>query len=132
MVCGCPSSSTRKFSFFSPGMMSPFCVAATTSSVTTGTSTETVTPASCGFCCCGAAGLCAGAVLSCPGEVGCGPAGACAQIPALPAAANRSEEHTSELQSHLNLVCRLLLEKKKKLTKTILIIKKKKTKKNKH
>src|SRR5260370_14751488 len=28
--------------------------------------------------------------------------------------AGRSEEHTSELQSHLNLVCRLLLEKKKK------------------
>src|SRR5260370_18938208 len=27
---------------------------------------------------------------------------------------DRSEEHTSELQSHLNLVCRLLLEKKKK------------------
>src|SRR5207237_8278258 len=27
---------------------------------------------------------------------------------------HRSEEHTSELQSHLNLVCRLLLEKKKK------------------
>src|SRR4051812_49710448 len=26
---------------------------------------------------------------------------------------NRSEEHTSELQSHVNLVCRLLLEKKK-------------------
>src|SRR5260370_10392638 len=26
---------------------------------------------------------------------------------------SRSEEHTSELQSHLNLVCRLLLEKKK-------------------
>src|SRR5438477_1959560 len=34
----------------------------------------------------------------------------------------RSEEHTSELQSHVNLVCRLLLEKKKK---------KKKEKKNK-
>src|SRR5260370_26377627 len=30
----------------------------------------------------------------------------------------RSEEHTSELQSHLNLVCRLLLEKKKKIKKT--------------
>src|SRR5260370_26978467 len=30
--------------------------------------------------------------------------------------ASRSEEHTSELQSHLNLVCRLLLEKKKKNT----------------
>src|SRR5260370_22665938 len=29
-------------------------------------------------------------------------------------AAQRSEEHTSELQSHLNLVCRLLLEKKKR------------------
>src|SRR5438477_7973198 len=30
----------------------------------------------------------------------------------------RSEEHTSELQSHVNLVCRLLLEKKKKQKKT--------------
>src|SRR5260370_20927751 len=29
----------------------------------------------------------------------------------------RSEEHTSELQSHLNLVCRLLLEKKKNIVK---------------
>src|SRR2546430_7807055 len=29
---------------------------------------------------------------------------------------SRSEEHTSELQSQSNLVCRLLLEKKKKLT----------------
>src|SRR5260370_10901987 len=28
----------------------------------------------------------------------------------------RSEEHTSELQSHLNLVCRLLLEKKNRKT----------------
>src|SRR5207237_3556133 len=31
---------------------------------------------------------------------------------------SRSEEHTSELQSHLNLVCRLLLEKKKKKIET--------------
>src|SRR5688572_32081545 len=31
----------------------------------------------------------------------------------------RSEEHTSELQSQSNLVCRLLLEKKKKNTKQI-------------
>src|SRR5437588_9247978 len=30
------------------------------------------------------------------------------------AALSRSEEHTSELQSHSDLVCRLLLEKKKK------------------
>src|SRR2546427_8717714 len=31
--------------------------------------------------------------------------------------ASRSEEHTSELQSQSNLVCRLLLEKKKKMNK---------------
>src|SRR5436190_11777687 len=31
----------------------------------------------------------------------------------------RSEEHTSELQSHSDLVCRLLLEKKKKNNKSI-------------
>src|SRR5690242_21205231 len=30
-----------------------------------------------------------------------------------PVRIHRSEEHTSELQSHVNLVCRLLLEKKK-------------------
>src|SRR5260370_26553051 len=36
------------------------------------------------------------------------------ELPLLPQKiAYRSEEHTSELQSHLNLVCRLLLEKKK-------------------
>src|SRR5438477_3721490 len=33
------------------------------------------------------------------------------------ALATRSEEHTSELQSHVNLVCRLLLEKKKNVDK---------------
>src|SRR5258706_8653170 len=35
----------------------------------------------------------------------------------------RSEEHTSELQSLTNLVCRLLLEKKKKVDKHALIVK---------
>src|SRR5205085_3782326 len=40
--------------------------------------------------------------------------------------AKRSEEHTSELQSQSNLVCRLLLEKKKKKNKTKIIEKKKK------
>src|SRR2546429_5090067 len=35
-------------------------------------------------------------------------------VPRLSAVAPRSEEHTSELQSRLHLVCRLLLEKKKK------------------
>src|SRR3712207_6930565 len=42
-----------------------------------------------------------------------------AVLPAAPsflAAASRSEEHTSELQSRQYLVCRLLLEKKKKQT----------------
>src|SRR6266850_6364948 len=38
----------------------------------------------------------------------------------------RSEEHTSELQSPCNLVCRLLLEKKKKIKKNNLKKKKKK------
>src|SRR4029077_21297669 len=40
---------------------------------------------------------------------------ASARMPGRPTnrCSNRSEEHTSELQSHWNLVCRLLLEKKK-------------------
>src|SRR6266540_7228484 len=42
---------------------------------------------------------------------------------------DRSEEHTSELQSHHDLVCRLLLEKKKKNQFSSLIKKKKKKKK---
>src|SRR5690349_22835562 len=40
----------------------------------------------------------------------------------------RSEEHTSELQSRRDLVCRLLLEKKKKKKKTIMKSKNKNTK----
>src|SRR5208337_5627022 len=45
--------------------------------------------------------------------------------------ATRSEEHTSELQSPMYLVCRLLLEKKKKKKKNNNIKKKKKKKKHK-
>src|SRR5579859_8289312 len=41
----------------------------------------------------------------------------------------RSEEHTSELQSQSNLVCRLLLEKKKKMVSVLVSRKKKKMKK---
>src|SRR3989454_1226115 len=37
----------------------------------------------------------------------------------IPLGAKRSEEHTSELQSPCNLVCRLLLEKKKKNMRTL-------------
>src|SRR5215211_9510056 len=44
----------------------------------------------------------------------------------------RSEEHTSELQSHSDLVCRLLLEKKKKNVFTDLSLKKKKKKRRTH
>src|SRR5207249_6233922 len=39
----------------------------------------------------------------------------------IPRAGTRSEEHTSELQSRFDLVCRLLLEKKKKKIKNIII-----------
>src|SRR2546429_4868976 len=35
---------------------------------------------------------------------------------------DRSEEHTSELQSRLHLVCRLLLEKKKNITSNCLVL----------
>src|SRR4051812_49597362 len=50
-----------------------------------------------------------------PGTVGCGSARA--------ASGTRSEEHTSELQSHVNLVCRLLLEKKNLMSGGIILIK---------
>src|SRR5947207_10877752 len=44
-------------------------------------------------------------------------AGKWAQPPPEQPSHTRSEEHTSELQSHSDLVCRLLLEKKKKKNK---------------
>src|SRR6266496_5519228 len=55
--------------------------------------------------------------------------GSCAPTP-WRASLRRSEEHTSELQSRRDLVCRLLLEKKKKKCKEV-ENKKKKKKKNK-
>src|SRR5438034_4361938 len=56
------------------------------------------------------------------GNASCGNAGAChggrgrarGSLKRPGPKAKRSEEHTSELQSHSDLVCRLLLEKKKK------------------
>src|SRR2546427_8304616 len=45
-------------------------------------------------------------------------------VPGGDVASPRSEEHTSELQSQSNLVCRLLLEKKKKSTENRFIINK--------
>src|SRR6266571_358981 len=42
--------------------------------------------------------------------------GTCEPRPSQASCPRRSEEHTSELQSHVNLVCRLLLEKKKNQT----------------
>src|SRR5690625_6590408 len=45
----------------------------------------------------------------------------CRSGPARPAApGNRSEEHTSELQSRGHLVCRLLLEKKERMKKKVI------------
>src|SRR5260221_2770627 len=44
--------------------------------------------------------------------------GASASMPPRLSSDTRSEEHTSELQSHSDLVCRLLLEKKKKISKS--------------
>src|SRR5206468_12654411 len=66
-----------------------------------------------------------------PGRAGAGPGGVTSRVgttrpfralSARNAVRRRSEEHTSELQSRSDLVCRLLLEKKKKkVTKIILI-----------
>src|ERR1700722_2906584 len=82
IVCGALSSITRKFSFFSPVRMSPCCVAAITSSVTTGTSTEIDAPASGGFCCTGGGvGATGGAPCCAPP---CGPAGDCALASRVP------------------------------------------------
>src|SRR5204862_1731939 len=48
-----------------------------------------------------------------------GPRCSCASPILTPASTTRSEEHTSELQSRRDLVCRLLLEKKNKKIKTL-------------
>src|SRR2546426_4321572 len=45
----------------------------------------------------------------------------CGQSPVPRCSGRRSEEHTSELQSPCNLVCRLLLEKKKKKKRNAII-----------
>src|SRR5690242_21411242 len=55
----------------------------------------------------------------CPGPHRCAPKPGEVESPAHCDA--RSEEHTSELQSHVNLVCRLLLEKKKPHHSTLTI-----------
>src|SRR5256885_7769143 len=48
-------------------------------------------------------------------DLGCGSGTFCFRLLQNGAAKTRSEEHTSELQSPCNLVCRLLLEKNKKI-----------------
>src|SRR2546430_5328227 len=55
----------------------------------------------------------------CRGAPGSGRGAACCAPTGAPESGCRSEEHTSELQSQSNLVCRLLLEKKKKRTTNI-------------
>src|SRR6266540_6927382 len=54
--------------------------------------------------------------------------GSCTNFVRLRLPRSRSEEHTSELQSHHDLVCRLLLEKKKNNNKLIIFKQKKKKK----
>src|SRR5260370_19601470 len=54
------------------------------------------------------------AVLGWGGYWGWDPVENASFMPWLTGTAFRSEEHTSELQSHLNIVCRLLLEQKKR------------------
>src|SRR2546429_1715720 len=63
--------------------------------------------------------------ISCPSD---GPGAGPTNKAGWPAAASarstpRSEEHTSELQSRLHLVCRLLLEKKKKRAISTIVLK---------
>src|SRR6266540_5356875 len=58
-----------------------------------------------------------GALCSEAAAASCEPRGRDRQYASLSSALTRSEEHTSELQSHHDLVCRLLLEKKKKQSK---------------
>src|SRR5256885_5011034 len=65
--------------------------------------------------CCNLGRAQAGLTLGCMAHCGCGSSGR--NSPCRHASGGgRSEEHTSELQSPCNLVCRLLLEKKKKAT----------------
>src|SRR5438132_10031651 len=55
----------------------------------------------------------------CVARARCAQARAAALGPDAGVRLRRSEEHTSELQSHSDLVCRLLLEKKKEIWKSI-------------
>src|SRR2546426_3954354 len=60
---------------------------------------------------CDRSGRCVGLRTNCSNH---GSFGLRVEAGSLPEELDRSEEHTSELQSPCNLVCRLLLEKKKK------------------
>src|SRR5687768_18506662 len=55
-------------------------------------------------------------------DVFCAPRGAARLCASAAASGARSEEHTSELQSRLHLVCRLLLEKKNKIQTRDLVL----------
>src|SRR5256885_9496386 len=63
---------------------------------------------------CDVAGITIGRFVSMCGAIGVSTRASMVGCTIGPPAARRSEEHTSELQSPCNLVCRLLLEKKKK------------------
>src|SRR2546427_2182204 len=50
------------------------------------------------------------------------PSANCSRLSSMTVESRRSEEHTSELQSQSNLVCRLLLEKKKKIVYALIVV----------
>src|SRR5687768_17750570 len=58
------------------------------------------------------------------GSINLATPGAARILPRSDSLKRRSEEHTSELQSRLHLVCRLLLEKKKKKMEDSVVVKK--------
>src|SRR5690242_21409985 len=61
-------------------------------------------------------------LLRTPRDIAIASVGAIVIFFILMALIDRSEEHTSELQSHVNLVCRLLLEKKNKNSTLLCIV----------
>src|SRR2546422_5506077 len=71
-------------------------------------------PATCteGYAWCGSPSRSASTVIL--RKLNCAARACCGEASSRPSVSRRSEEHTSELQSRLHLVCRLLLEKKKK------------------
>src|SRR5215211_8903438 len=83
------------------------------SSVSSGVASESPVTSKVSSGCFGGVGAPTWAGSNASGVTGGTPRLACGELVAVAKPPPRSEEHTSELQSHSDLVCRLLLEKKK-------------------